>query len=276
LAKILLKKLDPVNVGNTLFIYELGNFKRISYDINSPVSPAPLPEEDSEEAILIKIEGNSSAINIGWKLIDESTTRLVENNSNEDDHGGEDILLHFTGTANVKTVQEQIDFIRTYFRAKSVNDAYELVIEYDGTESTYKQKNLIFQGTFSQFHFDTADGENLTFNASCKFLEGTVATIFEQDGSSQPNNLSGTGSSGSMSLSWDAPTQSGDSSITQYAIYYKNISSGGSYTRLETGSVSTSKIIGSLPSGQYRVYVTGVTDSVGEGKESYGIYVTVT
>ena len=101
MAKIQLVKLDTS--VQTLFKYELGNFKRISYDINSPVSPAPLPEEDSEEAILIKIEGNSSAINIGWKLIDESTTRLVENNSDSGD--GE---LHFTGTANVKTVQEQI------------------------------------------------------------------------------------------------------------------------------------------------------------------------
>jgi len=266
LAKIQLVKLDTS--VQTLFIYELGNFKRISYDINSPVSPAPLPEEDSEEAILIKIEGNSSTIKLGWKIIDESTTRLVENNS---DSGDDE--LHFTGTANVKTVQEQIDFIRNYFRAKSVDDAYRLEIIYDENDDS---KNLIFNGTFSQFHFDTADGENLTFNASCTFLEGTVATVFEQDGSSQPNNLSGTGSSGSMSLSWDAPTQSGDSSITQYAIYYKNISSGGSYTRLETGSVSTSKIIGSLPSGQYRVYVTGVTDSVGEGKVSYCIYVTVT
>ena len=151
MAKIQLVKLDTS--VQTLFKYELGNFKRISYDINSPVSPAPLPEEDSEEAILIKIEGNSSAINIGWKLIDESTTRLVENNSDSGD--GE---LHFTGTANVKTVQEQIDFIRNYFRAKSVDDAYRLEIIYDENDDS---KNLIFNGTFSQFHFDTADGEKV-------------------------------------------------------------------------------------------------------------------
>ena len=276
MAKILLKKLDPVNLGNTLFIYELGNFKRISYDINSPVSPAPLPEEDSEEAILIKIEGNSSTIKLGWKLMDEPTTRLVENNSNSSDHGGEDIRLHFTGTANVKTVQEQIDFIRNYLRAKSVNDAFELIIEYDGTSSTYQQKNLIFQGTFSQFHFDTADGENLTFNASCTFLEGTVATVFEQDGSSQPNNLAGTGGSGSMSLSWDAPLQAGASSLNDYYIYYKDISATGGYTQVKMGNVNTTKVISSLSAGTYRVYITGVTGSLGEGKESYGIYVTVT
>lgn len=266
MAKIQLVKLDTS--VQTLFKYELGNFKRISYDINSPVSPAPLPEEDSEEAILIKIEGNSSAINIGWKLIDESTTRLVENNSDSGD--GE---LHFTGTANVKTVQEQIDFIRNYFRAKSVDDAYRLEIIYDENDDS---KNLIFNGTFSQFHFDTADGENLTFNASCKFLEGTVATVFEQDGSSQPNNLAGTGGSGSMSLSWDAPLQAGDSSINDYWIYYKDISSTGNYTIVKMGNVNTTKVISSLSAGTYRVYVTSVTGSLGEGKESYGIYVTVT
>ena len=265
MAKIRLIKLDTSD--QPLFTYELGNFKRISYDINSPVSPAPLPEEDSEEAILIKIEGNSSTIKLGWKLMDESTTRLVENNS---DSGDGD--LHFTGTANVKTVQEQIYFIRTFFRAKSVDDHYRLQLIYHDTDTS---KNLEFQGTFSQFHFDTADGENLTFNASCTFLEGTVATVFEQDGSSQPNNLAGTGGSGSMSLSWDAPLQAGASSLADYWIYYKDISSTSNYTIVKMGNTNTTKVI-SASAGTYRVYVVGVTGSLGEGKESYGIYVTVT
>ena len=79
-----------------------------------------------------------------------------------------------------------------------------------------------------------------------------------------------------MSLSWDAPLQAGDSSINDYWIYYKDISSTGNYSIVKMGNVNTTKVISSLSAGTYRVYVTSVTGSLGEGKESYGIYVTVT
>ena len=88
-----------------LFEYELGNFKRLSYDINSPVSPAPLPEEDSDENILLKIEGNSSQLTLAWKIKDETTNRLIYNDSQSGDGD-----YYFTG--NTKTVQEQVHFIR--------------------------------------------------------------------------------------------------------------------------------------------------------------------
>ena len=89
-----------------LFEYELGNFKRLSYDINSPVSPAPLPEEDSDENILLKIEGNISQLTLAWKIKDETTNRLIYNDSQADkavavlDFGGDK-----TATAGTFTIQ---------------------------------------------------------------------------------------------------------------------------------------------------------------------------
>ena len=40
-------------------IFEITNLENLSINHNSPVTPMPLPEETSEENILVKIEGNS-------------------------------------------------------------------------------------------------------------------------------------------------------------------------------------------------------------------------
>ena len=57
MGKIFLIKYDED--GAWEYRYELSNFKSITYDLNTPVSPMPLPEENAQENVLIKIEGNS-------------------------------------------------------------------------------------------------------------------------------------------------------------------------------------------------------------------------
>ena len=56
--------------SNTTFI-KVGNFSNVSFRYNSPVSPMPLPEEDSTENMLVKLEGNSMNLGLSWMLIEE-------------------------------------------------------------------------------------------------------------------------------------------------------------------------------------------------------------
>ena len=49
--------------------YEVKTFEDISINKSTPISPMPLPEEDSAENMLVKIEGNSTTMNLSWKII---------------------------------------------------------------------------------------------------------------------------------------------------------------------------------------------------------------
>lgn len=265
LTKFRLQSTSTASKTDPLFIYELGNFKRFSYDINSPVSPAPLPEEDSDENILLKIEGNSSQISLAWKIKDESLNRLITNNSESGDGD-----YYFPSNGSTKTVQEQVHFIRKFFRAASIDDAYQLEVEYDSSDPS---KNLIFLGTFSQFHFDTAELETLTLNATCKFLEGNVQALYELDVASPPQNfVASSSTSQTLTYNWDVPLTSGSSAITGYNLYYAKL--GQSYQKYFHNSTSTSKTISDTDTGvnidantEYRTYLKAIT-LVGEGQPS--------
>lgn len=52
-------------------IYHVGNFVNLNFKYNTPVSPMPLPEEDSTENLLVKLEGNSQTVSLSWLLINE-------------------------------------------------------------------------------------------------------------------------------------------------------------------------------------------------------------
>ena len=54
--------------------FEILTFNDISINKSTPVSPMPLPEEDSDENMLMKIEGNSTTIQINWILLESSIT----------------------------------------------------------------------------------------------------------------------------------------------------------------------------------------------------------
>ena len=87
--------------------YTIRNFINFSYDISTPISPAPLPEEGSEDNILVKLEGNTGKIKFSWWIKDEDES-TVEND-------------------NVRTMFEQMTFLREQFAPKSINDSYSFV-----------------------------------------------------------------------------------------------------------------------------------------------------
>jgi len=239
------------NTTTEEFRYRLGNFKRLSYNINTPVSPMPIPEEDSSENVLIKIEGNSSALELGWTIKDVAAD------------------LESVVPVPTKTVSQQLKFFRNEFRPQSIEDSYRLVLQFGDTPNN--DVDIVFLGTFSQFKFTMSDPNLLTFNATCKFMEGDVVLLFEVDVASEPLNLSLTTSSKTINADWDAPEDSGDSNISDYNVYFRKFNSGNAFDVSNVGSASSvlSDISGAtdLDNEVYEVYVRGVTD-IGEGRPS--------
>lgn len=274
MARLLLVKFKPIltdvqdDIHQPLFIWELTNFTRFSYDINTPVTPAPLPEEDSDENVLLKIEGNSSQLGLGWKIKEESINRLIVNNSADTDVG----TPVFTG--NTKTIREQVNFFKEQLRPVSIDDAFCLILDYEEAGGTFNfenvvssDQNLVWYGTFNHFKFETSQTETVTLNASCKFLEGNVATMYEVDSPSVPENFAVTSpSSGQIKFDWTNPLENGSSSIEGFKLFYKL--GNGSYTMYKrTGTSPTNHTISSLTAGTYTCYMTAYS-AVGEGSKT--------
>ena len=247
---------------NEQWRYTLPNFKSITYDMNTPVSPMPMPEEDASENVLVKIEGNSSAISINWTIKDMGSVKTVQHTT---------LVGAVTELAASSTIRDQIFWFKDTFRPVGVSSAYKLIIRLDEADIS---KDITFPGTFAGFNFSMMSPNLLTFNATAKFMEGTVATLYEVDTASAPRNLTlTTPSAGQIDASWTVPTESGASAISDYRIYYRKWSSGQAWSTTDVGSSAVSKtdISGAttLPAGTYEVYVEPFTVGLGFGRSSF-------
>jgi hypothetical protein len=257
MAEIFLIKND--SDGDPLYKYKLGNFKRFSYDINSPVTPAPLPEESSDENVLVKIEGNSSQISLAWTIKEQTVDQET------------------ISATVVKTVTEHLLFFKNLFASKSIEDSFTLQIEFLPSAPT-ATSSIKWDGTITQIHTDTSDTENLIMNCNVKFLEGNVFTIYEIDVPSQPVNLVVTSpGAGTIDTDWDVPFDAGSNAITDYTVQYRL--GTADWTSVEVGSTATilADISGVtvLPAGLYNVRVMAKS-TLGLGRPSILKEVTVT
>ena len=253
--------------------YTLPNFKSITYDMNTPVAPMPMPEEDASENVLVKIEGNSSALTINWTIKDMGTIKTVKNTDKPTNSVPSPTPTDYAASS---TIRDQIFWFKDIFRASKVSSAFELIIRLDEADAS---KDIIFLGTFSGFNFNMMSPNLLTFNATAKFMEGSVATLYEVDTSSAPLNLTLTTSAGQINASWTAPSDPGSSSISDYKIYYRKWNSGQGWSTTNVGSnaLTKSDISGStnLETGTYEVYVEPFTTGLGLGRSSFTEHINV-
>lgn len=233
MVDMFLIKFDPD--GNEKFKYRLGNFEGFTYDINSPVTPAPLPEEDSSDNVLVKIEGNSSILKLRWKIHNTDTNR--------------EILVPVA----TKTMPENILFFKNQFRPVSIEDSYSLLIDFPLTPITWF-------GTIANIHMNTTKGEPVTLNASTSFLEGTIIALYDIDVPSQPTNFSITSTvAGEIDVAWTTPFDEGSSAITGYRIQYALL--GDNFTNQDVGVVTNDTISGLVSSQIYIVRVAAISNN---------------
>tara|TARA_R110002167_G_scaffold138939_1_gene326346 strand:+ start:221 stop:1051 length:831 start_codon:yes stop_codon:yes gene_type:complete len=265
MGKIFLIKLNTSNTeGGEQYRYELSNFTSLSYDLQTPVSPMPLPEENAKENILIKIEGNSGAVNLRWKLVDNNGVNLA--------------IPRVTSPAQdpipSSTIREQINFFKDLFAPESIDDKYRIIIRLNDSTDFWHYQDIRIDGTFINFSFTMQSPELLTFNASVKFLEGTVEDLFATDSPSKPTNFVATSpSNGRIDLTWGLPNEIGSSTtIDYYIIDYKLHYTGDTPVQFNTSASQTSSrsandISGStnLATGVYEVRIAAKT-AAGIGK----------
>ena len=272
---IFVKYYEDTDNKDTEWTYTLPNFKSITYDMNTPVSPMPMPEEDASENILVKIEGNSSKLTVNWVIKDMGTVTTVTKTAKPTNEVPIPTPTNYSASS---TIRDQIEWFKEEFRPSSVSSAYELIVRLDPADIT---KDIVFPGTFSGFNFSMQSPSILTFNASAKFMEGSVATLYEVDTSSAPLNLIlTTPTAGQINASWTAPSDPGASAISQYRVSYRKWNAGQGWSSASTSNATPSlvDISGSanLSTGTYEVYVEAFTTGLGLGRSSFTEHISVT
>lgn len=263
------------------YTIELTNLTLLSYDLNTPVSPLPLPEESHEENVLIKMEGNSAQISMSFKippnsLIWGTSTGVIGSHS-------------FTPTANL-TPLEIINNIKSSFVPKSITDGYILEIQGSGNDS------LSEQGTIANISFSVSGESPVTWDCNITFFVGNVIGLYEANVPYNPNTAIMSKTSGtSITVAWSksaAYASAADSPIiTGASIKYKKDSSaawvewtdpavsndtyaygnGGEDPSNQPASVEfpTNKLLTGLSAGTYKIKVAQLCSTSDESNVFY-------
>ena len=84
MAALLIYKTSGMHItGTQTWRYEINNLETLSVKLEQPVSPMALPQEDSDENILVKMEGNSEVIQISWRIPEEAVARVKKKTTAE-------------------------------------------------------------------------------------------------------------------------------------------------------------------------------------------------
>jgi hypothetical protein len=98
MGDIILKKTDPttlLGVSHAPYTYHIRNLGDLTIDLGMPTTVFSLPEEKDTAAIGMKVEGNTTQINLSWTLVNESSTVVDE----------------LTGGDAIETADEQMAFL---------------------------------------------------------------------------------------------------------------------------------------------------------------------
>lgn len=152
--------------------YEIKTLGSITINKNTPISPMPLPEEDSDENILMKIEGNSTTMNVSWTMVE--STNCIGGLPN---HTGTEWQVGSPDTTRSTSI-EQLEWLENVFAPNSLNDYYEIAILDSNINSADYKDALVYGklGIFQGFNFTVDSSSPVIWNASFDFIEGNVVT----------------------------------------------------------------------------------------------------
>jgi len=153
--------------------YEFETFNNISINKRTPVSPMPLPEEDSDENVLIKVEGNTTTMSISWTIL--NATSPV---------GTGDIIWDASlGRWRSNTVEaslssfKQVEYLETSFTPNSINDYFQVkIFDTEQVDKTANNTAYSKDGLLQGFTFNTDSSSPVNWTGNMEFIEGAVVT----------------------------------------------------------------------------------------------------
>ncbi len=195
------------HVSTNDVVYHVSNLNNLSWSIDTPVTPMPLPEDTHEENILVKMEGNTAKIDLSWTLTEGSFFGTLNNDVFTPETGGD-----ITALAQIQKFKG--------FVPKSIGDSYSIKIVGDGGN--------IDKGTISNMSFNISGSSPIVWNVQLQFYVGNVVAMLESDIPPAPTSVTLVGSTGS----------SGNGSTANGVITYTVVAYDGYGTEPTAGSAS--------------------------------------
>ena len=234
--------------------YKILNLDSISFQYNSPISASPLPEEGGDKNMLVKVMGNTNTMNISWTIKEETSN--VGNSKT--DGGGY--------TAESKSIMGQMKWFTDPDQGllgTGIEDRYDVCLVENGQHGDDLYAENIFsadssshigehqiKGFIRSLTFDASGTEPVTFKARMDFIEGDVITGYSGNTPSQPRNFyvkqgnaSGQNTNTELYAVWNHPQKDGGSSITRYAVYFRESAGNGNWSFATTTGGSTSAMV---------------------------------
>lgn len=235
--------------------YSSDNITSVAYEFSSPVAPMPLPQQADTENILIKVEGNTTTVNIQWTVIDEPSGNA------------------FTGSL-AETPLEQVSHFKTSFVPVTMADSYDLTIG-TGTEA------MVFRGVIVKMGFSVSGRSPVTWDGTLQFLHGNIQVQYDKDRANPPDYSAFQNKSGTN----DEVTLTGihtdylgsEAAITHYVVAYRQSGTNvwSTVEHATTDHTSQNFDVDLNVTGSYEVKVAAKT-TVGIGAYTDHITVMIT
>lgn len=155
MAKVLLKKYNNSAAKVVQYTYEIRNLETFSIDLDTAVTANPLPETSFTSNIVVKYVGNSLLVTVHWVINKESTSVVTYS-------GG-------ASGSDIKTPEEQRNFLLTTFELKSINDLYNISLSgLAGGEPAFS-----YNGYPTKLSLIKSGSEPITYKAMVTFQVGS-------------------------------------------------------------------------------------------------------
>ena len=156
MGDITIEKLTGKDTETLPLTFHIKNLVSLDILLESPALVYAIPENEAEDAIGMKIEGNTMLINISWTLVDSDAT-LVD---------------QLTGGVAVETADEQMEFLMNKFQSASVGDNYRFrLFPNNSSTAFFEQTGIIIKASANK----TGD-RPVTYTATVVFAVANMTT----------------------------------------------------------------------------------------------------
>ena len=214
-------------------------FDSLNINLGTPISPMPLPEDNAEGNILVKMEGNTKQVRCSFKLdtnlislayvksIGLGDLRSVDDEGVVDsDKDGND---HTYTAIEADDNLEFIDTILKEFESRSITDTFFFRLK----DTSNSNITNFGRGSISSIDTSVDSSSPVVWNCNIDYLVGDVISIYDADVPTEPKNFSPTAlqddpsppnlNINKLQFVWSDPDRSGGSGFTNFTLHWTAI-----------------------------------------------------
>ena len=245
--------------------FQAKTFESIGIDLNTPISPMPLPEDKSTENILVKMEGNSQQVRFGCKFDSNLVTLahvdgialgdVLEKEGNIDvdkyDNNGTETDYVYESQTEANNILLVHAFLEN-FESRSITDSFLLRVIDTTTDSVFYEGS----GSVSSISTSVDSSSPVVWTVNVDYLVGNVMSIYDADTPEMVTGLEiSSPASGSIRYRWTDPVRSGGTNIISFSLGYQKVGDAVTSYHKVTQAAATA----SITNGKYQFTATSLT-----------------